>query len=176
MKSFFKKPWVIAIATTVVGTVLATFAVDWIRGVDWSSTLKVVASFLGNVISGFLTLELKVWWILAFLFVVIVGFILFVKIYDTKPKSTAPSFLAYKKDFLLGYTWRWEYEKGYDGKYNIVQLRPVCSTCGMTLKVGVWNAECLRCNNALPWDESKRRDAHMLILDNIETKCFSDAR
>lgn len=174
MKSFFKKPWVIAIVTTVVGTVLATCVIDLIRGVDWLSTFKVIASFFGKIVGSFLNFELKVWWVLAFLVVVIVGFIIFTKMYDTKPKSTAPSFLEYKKDFLLGYTWRWEYEKGYDGKYNIVQLRPVCSTCGMTLKEDVWDVECLRCNNALPWDESKRRDARMLILDNIEKKYFQN--
>ena len=51
MKKFIKNPWVIAVGSTVIGGVLLSFVLDWIKGVDWLSTLKVVIKFIANIIA-----------------------------------------------------------------------------------------------------------------------------
>ena len=67
MKKFIKNPWVLGIGTTVIGGVLLSFVMDWIKKVDWLSTLKTVLHFVGNAIAAFLNFELKVWWVLVVL-------------------------------------------------------------------------------------------------------------
>ena len=64
MKKFLKNPWVLAIGSTVIGGVLLSFVLDWIKGVDWLSTLKTVVNFIINAVVAFLNFELKVWWVL----------------------------------------------------------------------------------------------------------------
>ena len=172
MKKFAKNPWAIGIGTTVIGGVLLSFVLDWIKGVDWLSTLKIVITFIFNVIVAFLTFELKVWWILIAVALIVVALIIVAKIHNSKPES---SFLSYTKDSVLGYTWEWEYKKTYEGKYTICNLHPVCSNCGMRLKqVGVYGGQmdCLRCNASYEWDDSYLSDAQMLIEDNIIKKKY----
>ena len=53
MKKFFKNAWVIAIGSTVIGGVLLSFVLDWIKGVDWLSTLKTVVDCVINAIVAF---------------------------------------------------------------------------------------------------------------------------
>lgn len=172
MKKALKNPWVLGIGTTVVGGVILSFVIDWMNGVNRSSTLKMVVTFMGDVVVAFLNFNLKVWWVLVSITVLVLGFFLFVKIYDAKTQSTTPAFLEYKKDFISGFSWEWEYKKNYDGKYVITNLHPVCSKCGMILKWDVWEVECLRCKTTKLWDESCRHDVQMLIEDNIKNERF----
>ena len=171
MKKFMKNPWVLAVGSTVIGGVLLSFVLDWIKGVDWLSTLKTIVNFIVNAIVTFLNLKLKVWWVLVAVALLFVALIIYSKILDAKEKNNQVPFLAYTKDSLLGYTWEWEYIKNYDGKYTITNLHPVCSKCGMVLKQdGLYgfHMQCLRCNTILQWKESLRDDAQMLIEDNIK--------
>lgn len=171
MKKLFKNPWTLGIGTTVVGGVLLSFILDWIKGVDWLSTLKSGVKFIGNALIAFLNFELKVWWVLTAIALIILALIFLAKYYDAKAKNEKPPFFSYTKDSVLGYTWEWEYSKGYDGKYSISNLHPVCSKCGMNLKQGGvygMQMECLRCNKTFSWKDSLRDDARMLIDDNIK--------
>lgn len=172
MKKFIKNPWVIAVGSTVIGGVLLSFVLDWIKGVDWLSTLKVVAKFIADTIISVLNFEIKVWWLLVAIALIVVGLIIFVKILDFKDKTNPIPFLSYTKDSVLEYTWEWEYRKTSDGKYTISNLHPVCSKCGMILKQGYtgygMEMQCLRCNTSQRWEDRYRDDAQMLIEDNIK--------
>lgn len=170
MKKFLRNPWVQGIGTTVIGGILLSLVLDWINGVDWLSTIKVVIKFIFNAIITFLNFRLKVWWVLAAIALVFASLYIIAKIYDAKPGNKTADFLSYTKDSVLGYTWEWEYTKTYDGKYTIHNLHPVCSKCGMILKQSGpygFQMDCLRCNKTKEWKDSLRDDAQMLIEDNI---------
>ena len=171
MKKFVRNPWFLGIGTTVVGGVILSFVLDWIKGVDLLSTLKTVLNFIGDFIVSCLNFELKVWWLLIAVALIILGLFVMAKVSKVKHQNAPPFFLTYKKDFLLGYTWEWEYTKGYDGKYSISNLHPICSECEMILKqCGSYGSqmECLRCGKTKQWTNSLRDDARMLIEDNIK--------
>ena len=173
MEKFIKNPWVLGIGTTVIGGVLLSFVMDWINKVDWLSTLKVALKFIGNAVVSFLNFELKVWWVLVILVLFFTALLIYAKILDIKQKDAPISFLSYKKDFMLGYDWEWEYQKTYDGKYTISNLHPVCDKCGMRLKrSGIYGLgmECLRCNTTKKWEERYLTDAQLLIEDNIKKR------
>ena len=107
MKKFIKNPWVLGIGTTVIGGVLLSFALDWIKGVDWLSTLRTVISHIVNAIVVFLNFELKVWWLLVAIALLAGTLIVVSRILDAKKKSTPLHFLSYTKDSILGYVWEW---------------------------------------------------------------------
>lgn len=178
MKKFIKNPWVLGIGTTVIGGVLLSLVLDWINDVDLLSTLKNVIAFIFDAITAFLNFELKVWWVLVAFALFVVILIVIAKVSDAKAKNNTPSFLNYTKDSVLGYTWEWEYKKGYDGKYSISNLHPVCSECGMILKQGYtlygYGMQCLRCNTTQQWNGSLLDDVRMLIEDNIKKKYFQN--
>ncbi len=171
MKKFLKNPWTLGIGTTVIGGIALSFILDWVKGVDWLSTLKAVGSCVLNAIISFLNFELKVWWILIAVALFFLALVFIAKYYDAKTKNEKPSFLSYTKDSVLGYTWEWEYSKGYDGKYTIENLHLICPECGMILKhegsYG-YQLECLRCNKTFIFQNVSRSDAQMLIEDNIK--------
>ena len=171
MKKFLKNPCFFTIGTTVIGGVLLTLVNDWIKKVDWLSTLKTVIKFIADAVIAFLNFEIKVWWLLVAIAILFALLVIYVKVLDVKEKSNPIPFLSYTTDSVLGYTWEWEYKKTYDGKYTIANLHPVCSKCGMRLKHGgLYNLdmECIRCGTTKKWKEDYLIDAQMLIEDNIK--------
>lgn len=146
---------------------------NWIKDVDLLSTLKTIVKFIVDAIIFFLNFELKVWWMLVAIALIVVALIIIAKSLDAKEKSIPIPFLSYTKDFMLGYNWEWEYRKTYEGKYTISNLHPVCSKCGMRLKQGGiygLEMECLRCNTTKKWEEHYLTDAQLLIEDNIKKR------
>ena len=94
MKKILKNPWILGIGTTVIGGIALSFILDWIKGVDWSSTLKAVVNFIVNAIVSFLNFELKVWWILIAVALIVLALFFIAKYYDEKSKNEKPSFLS----------------------------------------------------------------------------------
>lgn len=92
MKKFAKNPWVLGIGTTIIGGVLLSFLLDWIKGINWLSTLKSFFEVIVNALMAFLNFELKVWWVLVAIVFVIVAFFVIAKIYDAKSKNDTPAF------------------------------------------------------------------------------------
>lgn len=173
MKRFTKNPWVLGIGTTVIGGILLSFVLDLINGVDWLSTLKAVLKFIIDAIIAFLNFELKVWWVLVAIALLVIILIIITKFLDAKENYTPKPFMSYTKDFIMGFNWEWEYRKTYEGNYTISNLHPVCSKCGMILKQsGMYKQEmkCLRCNTAKKWEDHYLTDAQLLIVDNIKKR------
>lgn len=63
MKKFLKSPWTIGISTTLLGFIL-TVGYDLIKGKQVFTTIGKFFSMLWSWIITFLTLDLKVWWVL----------------------------------------------------------------------------------------------------------------
>ena len=80
MKKWAKNPWVLGIGTTVIGGVLLSLLLDWIQGIDWLSTFKNVMGFIFNGVVSFLNFEIKVWWLLIAIAIIVVGLFVVAKI------------------------------------------------------------------------------------------------
>lgn len=80
MKKWAKNPWVLGIGTTVIGGVLLSLLLDWIQGIDWLSTFKNVMRFIFNGVVFFLNFEIKVWWLLIAIAIIVVGLFVVAKI------------------------------------------------------------------------------------------------
>ena len=105
MKKWAKNPWVLGIGTTVIGGVLLSLLLDWIQGIDWLSTFKNVMRFFFIVVVSFLNFEIKVWWLLIAIAIIVVGLFVVAKISGSQSNNIPPTFLQYTKDYMLGYSW-----------------------------------------------------------------------
>lgn len=90
MKKWAKNPWVLGIGTTVMGGVLLSLLLDWIQGIDWLSTFKNVMRFIFNGVVSFLNFEIKVWWLLIAIAIIVVGLFVVAKISGSQSNNIPP--------------------------------------------------------------------------------------
>lgn len=90
MKKWAKNPWVLGIGTTVIGGVLLSLLLDWIQGIDWLSTFKNVMRFIFNGVVSFLNFEIKVWWLLIAIAIIVVGLFVVAKISGSQSNNIPP--------------------------------------------------------------------------------------
>lgn len=90
MKKWAKNPWVLGIGTTVIGGVLLSLLLDWIQGIDWLSTFKNVMRFIFNGVVFFLNFEIKVWWLLIAIAIIVVGLFVVAKISGSQSNNIPP--------------------------------------------------------------------------------------
>lgn len=177
MKKILKNPWVLGIGTTVIGGVLLSFILDWIKGVNWLSTLKTVVKFIVNIVSTILNFELKLWWILLGIGIIIVALIVISKIYEAKQESGDPEFLSYKEDYFGSWRWSWDWRfNKYDMKWHIDDDSVVahCPKCDTPMFHDYHDTafECPRCQFKTDYrsKHKTRRDVKVLIIDNLNRK------
>lgn len=164
IKKILKNPWTLGIGTTLIGGILLSLITDRIKGVNWLSTMTYAVQIVVNAIIAFMNFEVKVWHIVSVILVLFVILSLFVKVLQDKEKNSRISFLDYTTDFYSGFSWKWTYSKNWEGKYEITDLHPICSKCGMALKQdGAWGDQmkCLRCNTTRPWKSMYLEDARI---------------
>lgn len=92
MKKWAKNPWVLGIGTTVIGGVLLSLLLDWIQGIDWLSTFKNIMRFIFNGVVSFLNFEIKVWWLLIAIAIIVVGLFAVAKISGSQSNIYSPHF------------------------------------------------------------------------------------
>lgn len=96
MKKFLKSPWTIGISTTLLGFIL-TVGYDLIKGKQVFTTIGKFFSMLWSWIITFLTLDLKVWWVL--LGIAVLFFVLYAVAKISEPKEQVkPAFTDYTQD------------------------------------------------------------------------------
>lgn len=106
MKRLLKHPVIVAIIPVILSFIL-TVLYDMVKNRQLLSTAKNILSFIINCVTSFLQFNIKVWWIVVAM-VIIIGilFILF-KIGNAKNyKQSNPLWIQYQKDSING--WNWE--------------------------------------------------------------------
>ena len=87
-----------------------------------------------------------------------------------------PKFLEYTQDTILGYMWRWNWQKNIYGQYDIENLCPVCSRCNTPLVESFSGYrekyKCLRCEMVYSKELPEFAHVKMLISDNVRRKYF----
>ena len=174
-KSFWTNPWTVTIGGGLV-VLFITVIIDAITAEKIFNTLKVLLSFIWNIVISILNFRLKVWWLLCGIAVIAIVLCILIKLSDKKSQTIEkPKFLEYTEDHILGLSWRWRWERMYDGKYRIENLEAVCSKCGTPLVFEYSELhKCLRCNKEFYHDWIETDHVIMLIQDNVRRKCFSE--
>lgn len=174
VKIWLKSPWSISIGTAVF-SFLMTICYDLLKDKPVFSTLASIFIAIWNFLIAFLNFELKVWWVLLgialIIFIIYILYIIEIK----NSESNRPLFLGYTKDTISGLHWEWIWEKQCDGNWGIENLHPICPNCETPLVLSYEHGSrlvCLRCNR-----ESDERlpdlvHVEMLLIDNVKKGHF----
>lgn len=172
MKKFLKNPWTIGVGTTLLGFVL-TVLYDIFKGKKILSTIIIIIRTIVNGICTFLTLKIKVFWIIIGLAIVILALWIYSKYLDSKDRVLQPKFLKYTEDSICGLLWAWTWEKNIYGLYEIENLHPICSKCKTPLVSEhdyYGGLKCLRCGERYNVDVQPEINIKMLISDNVKKR------
>lgn len=175
MKKFLKSPWTLGIGTTVIGGVALSIVLDLIKKISVLSTMKSILLFLWNCIISFLDFEIKLWWLLIAIAVIIAILWVISKYYETKEDNAQSRFLNYTQDYLLGHTWEWGWKKNWEGKYGVEELHPICTKCRTPLlQTGIYydQLKCPRCKDITNYHSSIEDEVMVLIYDNAKKNNF----
>ena len=106
MKSkFWNNPWVVSIVSGLL-VLLITIIIDLITAEMIFSTIKNAISAVWSAILVFLNFNLKVWWVILAIVIIMFGLSIYYKLKDAKA-PIPPDYLQYTKDTILGFTWKW---------------------------------------------------------------------
>lgn len=170
LKKFLMNPWTV----TIGGGIVLSVVCDLIKKESVFNTIKTIVSKVGKIITIILNFNIKVWWLLLG-----VALIIFVLVMYTKSLEHAePQFLEYMQDELLGYKWRWTWQKDLYGKYRIDELHPICSKCETPLVENLYEYgdryKCLRCKEGYNKQLPEFENVKILVHDNVRRKYFSN--
>lgn len=176
-KKFLMNPWTVTIGGGLVLSVLSVIY-DLIKQERVFSTISIIFTHVRNIVVMILNLNIKVWWLLLGIVVLIFVFWLYIKYLEhTSPKHNEPPFLEYIQDVILGYKWRWTWKKDFYGKYYVDELHPICSRCETPLVENFHGHgaiyKCLRCQEGYNKRLPELDNVKMLISDNVRRKYFT---
>lgn len=174
-KKVIMNPWTVAIGSGIILTILT----DIIKKEALFSTLNFLITKLWNILMMFLTIELKMWWVLVGIIALICVLLIALKVLSSKQQiKDKPKFIEYTRGRILEYEWKWRWTKYSFGKYKIDDLHPVCPQCETPLVddfvgYGV-RYKCLRCNYETNRPLPELAHVEMIITDNVRRKYFPD--
>lgn len=168
-KSFWSNPWTIAIGSGFVLSLISV-GIDIFKKEKVFSTIGDVFCAVWGLIIKVINYQLKVWWVLTGIAILVLGVWIYSKYIDNKDKRQ-PKFLKYTEDFICGWLWAWRWEKTYSGLYDIEMLHPICNECRTPLVsendyYGGW--KCLRCGARYNTDMPPEKHIKMMIIDNVD--------
>lgn len=177
LKKFFMNPWTVTIGGGLILSVILSVINDFVKKEQVFSTINTILSTICKVLLEILNYRIKVWWLLVGIIILILIIFIFVRYLDyTHRNSIEPEFLEYTQDIILGYTWKWNWQKDIYGKYYIENLCPICSQCHTPLieeliGYGI-HYKCLRCNREYYENMPDFDNVKMMIADNVRRKYF----
>ena len=127
-KNWIRSEWAVGLGATLFGFLL-TIGYDFLKQKPVLNTIGNILRGIWNFIISFLNFDIKVWWILCFIVLVIITVLLIAKFSKNNENSGLPKFLEYKSQWLKGYRFSWYWKKGYDGGWNLANFKIHCPKC-----------------------------------------------
>lgn len=171
LRRFWKSPWALALVPVVFGTIL-TAIYDAIKDKPILSTLwEGLKTVFGWIIS-FLNFELKVWWVLLGIALIIFVLFIIIKLSENTDKFK-PEFASYKEDVFAGWKWTWEWRfNNYKGSWQITNLQAHCPECDTPMFHDQYDRDfqCPRCDFCTDYRSShkRRNEIEAIIIDNVK--------
>lgn len=175
-KNFIMNPWTISLGSGLA-VLLVTVVIDVVTAEKVFCTIKKILMAIWAALLYFLNFEIKVWWLLVGIAILILALWILVKRLESEQSAPAePKFLEYTQDTILEYRWKWTWKRDYFGKYSIEQLQPICVHCGTPLvdsPAGYGGRyTCLRCKNGTNRPLPDFEHVKMMINDNVRRRYF----
>jgi hypothetical protein len=170
-RSWLKSPWTISIGTALF-SLLLTMGYDYSKNKPILSTILQILKGIWNFIILFLNFNLKVWWLIAGIIVIIT--IIYLVISLKQKETFKPDFYNYRegKFKLWRWSWSWNYSRN---SWHISDLTAHCPNCDTPLinYTSIYGLvfDCPRCDFKAEGSQcDEPHKIEMIILDNIERK------
>lgn len=176
-KKFIMNPWTVTVGGGLILSIIISVINDWVKKEQVFSTISTIVSMIFNTLCAILNYRIKVWWVLFGVIVLIIIFVL-LGLYSNYTQTTPnkAEFLEYTQDTILGYKWKWNWQKDIYGKYGVENLHPICMQCDTPLVENIYGYggkyKCLRCGEGYPKPLPEFANVKMLIHDNVRRKYF----
>jgi len=175
IKKWLKSSWGISIGTAIFSFLL-TLGYDVLKDKPVFSTIWMILKAIGKFFVAFLNFELKVWWIIVGIIIIIGIIYALYKGYDKK-EETKPAFLKYKNDYFKHWRWSWEWKwSDYKNAWCVSNLTAHCPKCDTAMVDhssyydGIRFA-CPRCNfTAFDNECDQIGNVERVIIDNLNRK------
>lgn len=172
MKKFLNSPWTISIGTTFFGVIL-TVIIDFIKGKQILSTISFLLLKLWDAIITILCFDLKLWWIIMGIGVILLILFLVSKVKPEK-NPLKPDFISYNNDKFSNYKWSWNWEFSTSKKkWHVSNLVPHCPNCDTPMLSDTYEItfQCPRCKfKSLYNEHEKSYEVEAIIIDNLNRK------
>jgi hypothetical protein len=144
-----KTPLGIGIVSPIV-TFALTVIYDLIKSKPILSTIGSVIIAVWKFIVLFLNFQLKVWWVLLGVVLIIAVLYVIAKTIEARSSDTEkPEFLNYTADNINEWKLEWSWKQNSNGEYALENLHPICPNCATPLvQVNPVSLKCprSRCN------------------------------
>ena len=173
MRRFRKSTWALALVPVILSAIL-TAIYDAIKDKPILSTLWIwIKTFCSWVVS-FLNFELKVWWVLLGIALIIFVLFIIIKLSENTDKFK-PEFASYKEDIFAGWKWSWEWHfNTYKGSWQVDNLQAHCPECDTPMFHDDYdrNFQCPRCGFRTDCfsEHKNRHEVEAIIIDNVNRK------
>lgn len=175
MKKFFKTPWGISIGTAIFSFLLF-LGYDLLKSQPALSTLGSILQAVGTAILAFFNFQLRVWWIIIGIIVLIIAIYIWYKVSDAK-EPNRPDFCNYNNDTFQHWRWSWSWSwNDYKKAWTVNELRAHCPQCNTPMidhSSATFGAQfsCPRCNFHAHDDNCDIPfKVERVILDNLDRK------
>lgn len=174
-KKWLKSPWVIGIGTALFSFALTVFY-DVLKEKPILTTIGSFFVLLYKNILAILNFNLKVWWVLPSVVVLLICIHL-VSMVAQKSETIKPKFVDYKEDYFRIWRWTWDWNwSNRERAWHVVRLTAHCPKCG-TPMIDLSNYihgvrfHCPRCDfNAEDYECEQAGEVEQVIFDNIERR------
>lgn len=172
-ENWTKSSWTISIGTAIF-SLLLTMIYDYFKEEPILTTIWTIIKWIGNLLWTILNFDIKVWWIIIALTLLVFLLYIFDKLKNDE--SFKPDFYNYKEDFFKHWKWSWNWELNRAKTAWVVSnMQAHCPNCD-TPMIDRSNSyenhfECPRCDfKASDRQCDEPYKIERLILDNIDRK------
>lgn len=173
MKKFWKNPWTISIGTAIFAFLL-TILRDLLQEKQIFSTIGSILSSVWRAVLLFLNFNLKVWWVLIGIAVIIAILWLIATLDEKNSENNKPGFTSYTEDHFRTWKWSWEWEfSTYMKKWHIVNLTAHCPKCDTPMQHDRFEDvfQCPRCRYTAEYDgHETKSQVEAVIIDNLNRR------
>lgn len=169
-KSFLSNPWTIAVGSTIFATIILRI-IDKIFG---TQAFKIIFDVLTTPfiwVYSILIIEITSM-VFVYILIFVAGILLTITFLfftlRSKPQNDgfSPPFLKYTEDKFKRLYYRWEWSKGYDGKYRVTNISSLCPDC----KCHIIYDRCPNCDSNFCGLQLSNAEIEALIHHNLENK------
>lgn len=180
-KNWITQDWAKGAILCAILGILFTMGYDNFKSKPLLSTIWQVVKGVWNFIISALNFNLKVWWLIVGIIIIIAIIYLVTKFRQGEKETVRPDFWNYREGKFKRWRWTWDYKLNYSGKaWNISDLtahcpNPNCDTSLIDYSSNIHGLrfDCPRCTFRASDDQcDEPYKIEMVIRDNIKRKIY----